>query len=75
MKLPRISGAEAIRALEKIGYRQVRQRGSHVRLHHDSPPRPQARYPVPLHRELKLGLLRKILRDANLSVKEFVDLT
>ena len=73
MKLPRISGAEAIRALEKVGYRQVRQRGSHVRLRHYSHP---DRKPVtiPLHRELKPGLLRKILRDAGLSVRDFVEL-
>lgn len=29
-KLPRVSGAEAIRALERLGFTQVRQRGSHV---------------------------------------------
>ncbi len=29
-KLPRVSGAEAIRALERLGFIQVRQRGSHV---------------------------------------------
>lgn len=29
-KLPRVSGAEAIRALQQLGFSQVRQRGSHV---------------------------------------------
>jgi len=34
-KLPVISGVEAIKAFEKIGYRVVRQKGSHVRLRDD----------------------------------------
>lgn len=34
-KLPRISGAQAIRALEKLGFEQVRQKGSHVVLRRD----------------------------------------
>ncbi|MBD2442398.1 MAG: type II toxin-antitoxin system HicA family toxin [Dolichospermum sp.] len=29
-KLPRISSKEAIRALERLGFEQVRQTGSHV---------------------------------------------
>lgn len=72
-KLPLVSGQQAIRAFEKIGYRVVRQRGSHVRLRDDvntdHPP-----LTVPMKRQLKPGLLRKLLRDANLTVAEFVDL-
>jgi predicted RNA binding protein YcfA (HicA-like mRNA interferase family) len=29
---------------------------------------------VPAHREVKLGLLRKIVKDANLTVEEFIGL-
>ncbi|MFN5946309.1 MAG: type II toxin-antitoxin system HicA family toxin [Phycisphaerae bacterium] len=71
--LPVISGRETIAALERLGYVAVRQKGSHVRLRHPSDP---ARAPltVPDHKELKSGTLRAIIRDAGLSVDQFVEL-
>ena len=59
-----------MRALSKVGYREVRQRGSHIRLLH---PSDLSRKPltIPAHRELGHGLLRKLLRDANLTSEEF----
>ena len=68
--LPVVSGKEAIAALEKLGYRVVRQKGSHVRMRHTDAP---ARKPltVPLHRELRPGLLRAVLRDAAITPAEF----
>ena len=70
-KLPVISGANFIRALAKFGYVAVRQKGSHVRLRHSSDPQ---RLPVtvPLHNELAFGTLRRILRDAAISVDELL---
>jgi predicted RNA binding protein YcfA (HicA-like mRNA interferase family) len=70
-KLPVISGANLIRALAKFGYVAVRQKGSHVRLRHSSDPQ---RLPVtvPLHTEIAFGTLRRILRDAAISVDEFL---
>ena len=65
-KLSRISGAEAIRALEKLGFEQVRQKGSHVVLRRD-----HLGCVVPLHKELKVGTLAGILRQANVSPEEF----
>jgi predicted RNA binding protein YcfA (HicA-like mRNA interferase family) len=65
--LPVVSGAQLIRALERLGWETVRQRGSHVRLHH---PGQRTFLVVPLHKELKRGTLRGILRDADLSVDE-----
>ena len=67
-KLPVISGAELIRALGKFGYVAVRQKGSHVRLRHATDPQ---RLPVtvPLHPEIAFGTLRRILRDASISVE------
>jgi predicted RNA binding protein YcfA (HicA-like mRNA interferase family) len=72
-KLPVVSGCEAIKAFERIGYQVVRQRGSHIRLRDESDPdhRPLT---VPDHKTLKPGLLRKLLRDADLTVGEFLDL-
>jgi predicted RNA binding protein YcfA (HicA-like mRNA interferase family) len=60
-RLPVVSGEQLIAALGKLGWVVVRQRGSHVRLKHDS--RTLALV-VPLHRELKRGTLAGILRDA-----------
>ncbi len=70
-KLPRISGLECVKALEKIGFYVVRQRGSHISLFRDEP---LAQLVVPAHRELDKGTLRAIIRDAGLSVDEFIEL-
>jgi len=66
-RLPRISGAEVVRALEKLGFKQVRQRGSHVVLR-----RGVDGCVVPLHRELKLGTLAEVLKQAGISVEELI---
>ena len=58
--------------MEKIGYHVARQRGSHIRLHPDNISRQSVT--VPDHKVLGRGLLRKIIRDANLSVDEFLNL-
>ena len=71
-KLPTVPSGELIRALERGGFEQVRQRGSHVRLRH-----PDGRVvTVSVHsgREVGKGLLRKILRDAELTVDDLLDL-
>jgi predicted RNA binding protein YcfA (HicA-like mRNA interferase family) len=67
-RLPVLSGRECIAALAKLGYRQARQRGSHVRLIC------QGRTPVtvPLHDTLDRGTLRGILRAVDITVEEFV---
>ncbi len=71
--LPPASGRETVAAPERIGYRAVRQEGSHVRMRH---PHPAERKPltVPMHRELRPGLLRAIIRDAGLTPDEFREL-
>lgn len=66
-KLPLVSGKIAVKVFCKIGYQTTRQRGSHIRLHHFSK-RPLT---VPNHKVLSKGLLRKLLRDVELSVDEF----
>jgi predicted RNA binding protein YcfA (HicA-like mRNA interferase family) len=69
-KLPLISGKKAIKAFIKIGYYIVRQRGSHIRLHHPS----KKPLTIPDHKVLGRGLLRKLLRDAELSREDFIRL-
>ena len=67
-----VSGAETIRALERLGFRQVRQRGSHVVLRKDTPEGPVG-CSVPLHKELKIGTLRGILRLAKIDPQDFLE--
>ncbi len=66
-RLPVVSGAQLLKALERIGWVSVRQRGSHVRLKH---PNRAVSLVVPLHRELKRGTLAGILRDAGVDRDE-----
>lgn len=62
MRLPRdLTGAELVRSLGKLGYRQTRQTGSHVRLTCDAPH--QHHITVPLHDPLRIGTLSAILGD------------
>ena len=69
-KLRRISGKNTIRALEKLGFIQVRQRGSHIVLKRETPEGTNGCV-VPLHRELAIGTLRSILRQAQVTIEEF----
>ena len=68
-RLPVVSGAEAVRAFERLGYRRVRQKGSHVRMKCEG----RAPITVPDHDPVKRGLLRGLIRDAGFTVEEFVD--
>ncbi len=72
-RLPQLSGQAAIRLFEGLGYRVIRQRGSHVRL---LPPEGSAQKPltIPDHHVLGKGLLRKLIRDAGISINEFLRL-
>ena len=71
-RLPRVSGAEAIRALKQLGFAQVRQRGSHVVLRRDGRDRVSGCV-VPLHAELAVGTLRGILKQAGVTSDEFIN--
>ena len=71
-KLPRVTAQEVIRVLERIGFRCVRQSGSH-RIYRDARGR---RVTVPYHagKTLHPKVLKSILRDADLTVEEFIRL-
>jgi predicted RNA binding protein YcfA (HicA-like mRNA interferase family) len=70
-KLPVISARDCLRALQKAGFAISRQRGSHITLKRQDP---KARVIVPNHKEIKPGTLRTILREAGLTVEEFIEL-
>jgi predicted RNA binding protein YcfA (HicA-like mRNA interferase family) len=71
-KLPRVSAEETIRALEHLGFVQIRQRGSHVILQKKTAAGTIGCV-VPLHHELAVGTLRNILRQAGVSPEEFIE--
>jgi predicted RNA binding protein YcfA (HicA-like mRNA interferase family) len=70
-KLPRVSGRECVRALEKAGFFLRRQEGSHIILRRNEP---FVQLVVPDHKELDRGTLRAIIRQSGLTVETFVSL-
>lgn len=71
-KLPRISSREVIRTLERLGFNQVRQTGSHIVMKKETPSG-EIGCVVPVHRELKIGTLSGILKQAQINPEEFID--
>jgi predicted RNA binding protein YcfA (HicA-like mRNA interferase family) len=66
-RLPVVSGRQAVKALQKLGFEEVSQRGSHIKLRD-----PHGRTViVPLHSELARGTLRSVLRQADIALEEF----
>ena len=69
-KFPRVSGEQVKKALEKAGFVKASQKGSHVKLKHAD----GRIVIVPMHRELKTGTLKSILRQARLTVEQLNEL-
>ena len=72
MKLPLLSGEKICKILSKLGFKEIRQRGSHRYFKHDD----GRRAVVPIHpgRKVGRGLLRRIINEIQLSRGEFIDL-
>jgi predicted RNA binding protein YcfA (HicA-like mRNA interferase family) len=70
-KLPVVSGWECVKALQKIGFVIRRQTGSHIVMKRLDP---KAQVVVPNHDALDKGTLKSILRQAGLTVDEFIAL-
>ncbi len=68
MKLPRdISGNNAVKALKRLGFETVRQEGSHIRM-----AKGERRVTVANHKSIAPATLQSMLRQAGVSVEEFV---
>ena len=68
-RLPDLSGAELVKALQKLGFVILRQKGSHVSMEKvDSAG--QWRTIVPMHREIARGTLHDILKQTGLTRDE-----
>ena len=69
MKVPRdVSGKEAVRALKRLGFVSLDQRGSHIRLEKGS-----LRITVPNHNAILPKTLQSLLRQAGVSLEEFIE--
>lgn len=66
-KLPHVSGREAVRALQKLGFEVSRQKGGHIVMK-----RGADGCVVPNHQEIKTGTLAGVLRQAGISAEEFI---
>jgi len=70
-KLGNISGKEAIKAFQKAGWLPAGQVGSHVVM---IKPGVRVNLSIPQHKELSVGTLRALIRNAGLTVDEFLAL-
>ena len=70
-KPPLLSGKKIAKAFEKVGYYHVSQRGSHIKIRNDTR---QITLIIPDHKEVDRWTLRGIIRDAGLSIEEFIRL-
>ncbi len=70
--VPLISSREAVRAFEKIGYEVNHQTGSHIIMRRRLPP--HLHLSIPNRRELPRGTLRQLIRNAGMTVEEFIKL-
>lgn len=65
-KFPGLSGADIVRALERLGFETVRQSGSHIIMR-----RGVSGCVVPNHKEVKVGTVNGVLRQAGITAQEF----
>jgi len=70
-KLPVVSGKQAVEAFSKRGWKPDRRKGSHIILTKEGS---AAILSIPYHKEIQRGTLRSLIRDAGLTVEEFVTL-
>jgi len=70
-KLANISGKEAAKAFQRVGWQAIGQVGSHLVM---VKPSVRANLSIPQHKELSVGTLRVLIRSAGLTVDEFLSL-
>ena len=70
-RLTNISGKETAKAFGKAGWRPIGQVGSHLVMVKNGI---RANLSIPQHKELSIGTLRALIRNAGLTVEEFLDL-
>jgi len=68
-KLPVISGKEAVKAFSRAGWHVDRIAGSHAVMRKEGS---EVTLSVPLHPDLRKGLLRSLMKDAGIDLEEFL---
>jgi len=69
MKLPLLSGRQVQSALQRLGFKEIHRRGSHVKMEH-----PDGRRIVfPFHDEIDRYTLKGALGDAGVDLTEFLN--
>jgi len=68
-ELPKISGTQAIKIFERLGFSVVRQKGSHVVLR-----KRNHGCVIPTHKELAVGTLRSAIKQAGINVEDFLNM-
>jgi len=71
-KYPILVPKEIIKALSKIGFKKVSQKGSHAKYKNDTIP--HRIIIIPMHSEIAKGTLKSILEQANISLEDFIKL-
>ena len=71
LKPPLLSGPKIVKVFQKAGYYKVAQRGSHIKIRNDQK---EITLIIPDHKEVDRWTLKGILKDAELSVEEFIGL-
>jgi predicted RNA binding protein YcfA (HicA-like mRNA interferase family) len=71
--MPSLAYEKVIRALQRDGWVVVRQRGSHIRMQKHSKDE-TLKLTIPAHRPIKRSTLAHVLKQARLSIEEFIDL-
>ena len=72
-KVPSLNYPAVISAFQRAGWVVVRQRGSHIRLHRQTPTGVK-KLTIPAHKPIKRSTLAKILADAEITIEEFLEL-
>ena len=70
-RMPTVKAGEVVRVLRKLGFLKLRQKGAHICFKHND-----GRFTlVPNHagEDIGRGLLRQILKEAEISPKEFLE--
>ena len=72
MKVPSENYDRIVAALVRLGFKTIRQRGSHIRMERSLPDR-TVLITVPAHRPVKRSTLSHILKDAEIGLQDFLD--
>jgi predicted RNA binding protein YcfA (HicA-like mRNA interferase family) len=69
MKLPLLSGKQVRNALERLGFKEISRKGSHIKMEHSN----GRRIVFPFHDEIDRYTLKGALQDADIEIPDFLN--